>query len=69
MEAFVDCLICNRKWKFASEQAVCVDLYGACIVCLKEVLMGDEVSRICRMAKKRGAYDSGCAATEGEYNV
>jgi hypothetical protein len=29
----MECTICGREWPEGSEQAICVELFGECIVC------------------------------------
>lgn len=33
LDRVVICPACKREWPWQSEQATCVDMYGACIAC------------------------------------
>jgi len=56
VERNVSCEKCGSDWPYASEQAVCIEKFGECIVCRKHVFTGNELGIIVKEAERRGAY-------------
>jgi hypothetical protein len=49
----IQCPDCRSTWLISSEQAICIELFGGCLVCKAKTLKKGDVGKILKLKQER----------------